>query len=131
MNVELLWIGARGQVSHDLPRRYVEDLHRVVVARTDEEIFAVFGEYDPTRALTDGNSLLDLERCAVEHRDRVALLIRDVDGVGRRRSRGEHRASQHDCRREALHEPSHIHPAHWSLHLLSGSSMPSVSTSEC
>src|SRR4029453_16780289 len=129
MNVELLWVGARREVAHDLTRADVENLHRIVVACTDEKIFAVLGEHDPARALPDWDGLLDLECCAVEHRDRVAFLVGDVDGVGRRRPRGDYRANQHDCGPEALHAPSHIHPPHWSLHLLSGSSMPSVSTS--
>ena len=94
MNVELLRIGSRRQVADDLVGGEVQDLDGVIVARADEELFAVTGQHDAAGALPDGNGLLDLERGAVDDGDRVALLVGDVDGVGGRLAR-KGRATHH------------------------------------
>ena len=39
MDVELLRVRAGGQVANDLVGGDIEDLHRIVVARADEECF--------------------------------------------------------------------------------------------
>ena len=49
-----------------------------------EKRLAVLGQHDAARALTDADRLLDLERVAVDDGDRVAFLVRDVDGIGER-----------------------------------------------
>src|SRR5262249_61620321 len=118
-------VGTRRQIAYDLPRRYVEDLHRVVVACANEKILAVLGEDDPAWALADRDGLLDLERRAVEHRDRVALLVRDVNGVSLRLTSGRDDADHHS-RCHSKSQDSHAEPVitHCNLHLLSGSSMP-------
>src|SRR5262245_25545507 len=87
MNVEQLGIRTGRQCAHDLIAGEVEDLHRVIVARADEQRLAVLGQHDATRTLADRHGLLDLERRAVDHADRVALLVRDIDRVGERITR--------------------------------------------
>ena len=55
MDVDLLGIRARRQIADDLAAGEIEDLHGVVVARADQHLLAVLGQYDAARALTDGN----------------------------------------------------------------------------
>src|SRR4029079_13315355 len=113
-----------------------EHLHGVVVAGADQEIFIVRRELDAARSLAHGDRLLHLQRRAVQHGDRVPLLVEHVEVMGPGGPCPGDKANRRgDCNHERI--CAHAHPpylslvCHWNLHSLSGSSMPSVSTSAC
>ena len=131
MNVELLGIGSGGERADDLVGGDVKDLHRVLIARADQQRFAVARQHDAARALANGDGLLDLQTGAVDHADRVTLFIRDIDRVS---NRGSGDAGQATDRRddgdEDLFQSHRLNSRHHlNLHLLSGASIPSVSIS--
>src|SRR6202011_2450492 len=114
---EILRVCAARQGTRDLVAGEVEHLDMVAVAGADVEGLRILGEQDAARALTDRDRLDGFENLAIHDRDRVVLLVRDVDRV-RRRDPG--RATERD--RYTRDQPIR--------HLVSGLSIPSVSSSE-
>ena len=108
VDVELLRVRAGGKVANDLVGGDIEDLHRVVVARADEKRLAVLGQHDAARALADADRLLHLQRVAVDDGDRVALLIRDIDGVGESIAGDAAQAAHHGERHGDASRPGHV-----------------------
>ena len=76
-----LGIGAGGQGVHHLQGLGVDHLNGVVVTDRDHHEFAVAGEFDAPRPLTDLDRRRDGPFVGIDDRDGVALLIRNVGGV--------------------------------------------------
>ena len=122
-------IGAGGQGVHHLLGLGVDHLDGVVVADRDHHELAVAGELDAARPLADLDGLGDGPVVGIDHRDRVALLVRDIGDEGRARARG--REPQRRARKAGNDATcANLSAHHCSLHLVSGRSTPSVSSSE-
>src|SRR5690242_15133406 len=90
----------------------------VAVAGADVERLSIPRQNYATRALTDGDRLHRGEGSAVDHGDRIVLLVRDVDGIRHRDPDG----AKGGERRRRYGQPIR--------HFVSGLSTPSVSSSE-
>jgi hypothetical protein len=60
----------------------VDHLDRIVVPHAYQDMLAVLGQGDAARPLTDLDVLHDLELRGIDHRDRVAFLVRHVGEIG-------------------------------------------------
>src|SRR5438552_2244346 len=127
-------IGAGGQAVHHLLGRGIDQLDLVVVADRDQHELAIPREFDTARTLADLDGVGDGPFVGVDHRYGVALLIRYIrdEGRGGRRGREPH---SHSGKQTPTPHP--LSPnlqqrlLQFSLHLVSGRSTPSVSSSEC
>ena len=111
-------IGARRQIADDAQRLRVDDLDRVVVARADQDRVAVRGHRYAARALADRYGLHGLHLIEIDNADGVVPLVRHIGHVcaGRIRRRQQEQCGQEQCR------------LHCNRHLVSGRSMPRVSS---
>jgi hypothetical protein len=107
----------------------VDHLNGVVVAYRHQDEFSILGQLDAARPLADLDCLHSLEFVGIDHADRVAFFIRHVGGEGAclgakqdQQARAEQAGTPH------ARTPDYR--IHLSLHLLSGRSKPSVSSSE-
>ena len=72
-------IWTRGQCFDELKRSAVIDLHDVVVARAHDEPFTVLRRHDTARTLANFDCFDDFQLLAVDDRNRVVLLVGDID----------------------------------------------------
>ena len=122
-------IGTGGQAVHHLLGRGIDHLDLVVVADRDQHELAVPGEFDAARALADLDGLGDGPFVGVDHRYRVALLVRHIGDEGRGGRCGREPRS-HSGKQTPTPHPRLSPYLQFSLHLVSGRSTPSVSSSE-
>ena len=90
----------------------------------DEHQRVVLAQRDAARALADLDGPRHLELVEVDDRDRIALLVGDVGGRRLARPESGAKAARRRARRRARQA------FQWSLHLVSGWSKPSVSSSD-
>ena len=133
---EQLRIGAGRQRGDDLVRLGIDHLNRVVVPDRHQNEFSILGELDTARPLTHLNRLYHDQFVGIDYADRIALLIRDIGGEGARwRGEQENKSDAAQptspCGKAPRQPKARVSCAtHLSLHLLSGRSVPSVSSSE-
>src|SRR5262249_48157686 len=81
---EVFRVSSARQGAHDLVGAKIEHFDVIAVAGANVERLLVFREQDAARALAYGDRLQRLEARAVDNGDRVVLLVRHIDSVGRR-----------------------------------------------
>ena len=125
---EQLGIGAGGQRVDHLPGCGIDHLDGVVVADRDQHELAVPGEFDAARPLADLDGGDDRPFVGIDHRNRVALLVRHIGDEGRG---GPAPASQtHRSEQQANDIASTRAPSSLQLAFGLGPVEPSVSSSE-
>src|SRR5262245_15191432 len=84
-----LGVGTRFELTGDLECLGVDHVHDVAVAGGNEQFLEIGAQNDAARPPRNLDRLDRLQRVAVEHGDRVILLVRDEDRRGRSRSRAD------------------------------------------
>src|SRR5437870_13307673 len=121
-------IRAGGQGIDDLLLRNVDDLNAVVVADGDKHKLSIPREFDAARPLADLDGLGDGPTVCIDHRYGVALLVGHIGDEGR--GGGHSREQESHSGNQAMTPHTQSILLHCSLHLVSGRSVPSVSSSE-
>ena len=106
---EELRIGTGGQAVHHLLGRGIDHLDLVVIANRDQHEFAVPREFDTARALADPDGPGDRPLVGVDHRYRVAFLIRYIRDEGQSGCRGREPHSHSGKQTPTPHPPSFRH----------------------
>ena len=125
---EQFGVRAGGQGIDHLLLRNVDDLNAVVVADGHEHKLSVPRELDAARPLADLDGLGDGPTVRIDHRYGVALLVGDIGDEGRGGARRREPDSHSGKQAMTPHTQSIL--LHCSLHLVSGRSTPSVSSSD-
>ena len=125
---EQFGIGPGGQGVDDLLGLGVDHLDGVVVADRDHHELAVSGVLDAARPLADLDGLGHGPAVGVDDGDGVALLVRHIGDVGA--ARAPRQQARRQLRKAGNDATWAMSPSHCSLHLVSGRSTPSVSSSD-
>ena len=105
-----LGVRAGWQRARNLLAGCVDGLDRVVIANGDSDELAVLAHDDAARALAHLDRFRDLHLVRIEHRNRIALLVRNI-GFSRESSMGrEPKKCRRECER-AAGAPYHALPS--------------------
>src|SRR5437764_39947 len=125
---EQFGVRAGGQRIDDLLLRNVDDLNAVVVADGHDYKLAIPRELDAARPLADLDGFGDGPTVRIDYRYGVALLVGHIGNEGRGGDRGREPDSHSGKQATTPHTQSIL--LHCILHLVSGRSTPSVSSSD-
>src|SRR5439155_3312855 len=125
---EQFGIRARGQGIDDFLLRNVDHLDAVVVPDADEHKLSIPLELDAARPLADLDGLGDGPTVRIDHGYGVTLLVGHIGDEGGRGGRRREQESHSGKQAMTPHTQSIL--SHCSLHLVSGRSTPSVSSSD-
>jgi hypothetical protein len=95
---ELFGIRTGGQVAGVVAGPGVEDLYLVVVAERNEEEFTVTGDFNPARPLPGLDGCNGFHLVGVDHRDRIALFIRNIGEESKGRIERDNKREQREAR---------------------------------
>src|SRR6185437_1927622 len=121
-------IGTGGQGVVDLLGLGVDHLNGVVIADGDHHELAIAREFDAARPLADLDGGGDGPFVGIDDRNRVAFFVGNIGRVGPGGARRRQPQRRQGKQAPTPHAKTLRH--HFSLHLVSGRSTPSVSSSE-